>query len=350
MFQIALSAGSLVITIGSSNANIKTVNVSAPVACPSVVSKANWVGGPLYATDTFEITQSGTSLSAKRTDNREGWGMDLRITCAMDTCPRPRTLKELVLDSRGPGSRTLESLTQPLKEEFDELLRRSQNNLDINKDGAISKIEWATIKWSRSGPLPDPNPIPGAILEYSQRQNDYYNPIHCKSTSVVEQWQIRNCCGENIGTMEWPFIGPPEAPRINRSDGLSYPSGRYHHRYGYHIASCGARPTIVWQVSEQQWGPIRCQCMKYDEDMLFIQDSSWKPKFCDPTVQKLKVKAALLFKSMQPFVELQFPRCPYDYCVCISVAIAIPLGCLARNLHIGTHKCTKLQPCQRSKM
>ena len=329
------------ITIGSSNANIKTVNVSAPVACPSVVSKANLVGTAKHG-ETFEITQSGTSLSAKRTDKREGWVMDLRITCAMDTCPRPRTLKELVLDSRGPGSRTLESLTQPLKEEFDELLRRSQNNLDINKDGAISKIEWATIKWSRSGPLPDPNPIPGAILEYSQRQNDYYNPIHCKSTSVVEQWQIRNCCRENIGAMEWPFISSTEENRMS-DGGLRTKKGLY--------ASCGARPTrIIGLAPHERYSVVECQCMKYDEDMLFIQDSSWKPKFCDPTVQKLRVNAALLFKSMQPFVELQFPRCPYDYCVCISVAIAIPLGCLARNLHIGTHKCTKLQPCQRSKM
>ena len=73
----------MVVTIGPSNVDIKTATVPSGYTCPSVVSKANWVGSDTYG-DTFEITQSETSLSAKRTDqgaNGNGWGMNLRITC-----------------------------------------------------------------------------------------------------------------------------------------------------------------------------------------------------------------------------------------------------------------------------
>ena len=70
----------MVVTIGSSDSNVKDANVPAGYSCPSVVSKSNWAGTETYG-DTFKITQSGTTLSAKRMDNGGGWGMNLRITC-----------------------------------------------------------------------------------------------------------------------------------------------------------------------------------------------------------------------------------------------------------------------------
>ena len=76
----APAPGYVVVTIGSSSANVKTADVPAGYSCPSVVSKSNWVGTDTYP-DTFEITQDGTSLSARRTDSDQGWGMNLRITC-----------------------------------------------------------------------------------------------------------------------------------------------------------------------------------------------------------------------------------------------------------------------------
>ena len=84
-FHLAFPAGSVVVTIGSSNKNpIKSATIPAGYICPSVVSKANWVGSDTYG-DTFEIAQSGTILSAKRTDTEEGWGMNLRIRCAEES-------------------------------------------------------------------------------------------------------------------------------------------------------------------------------------------------------------------------------------------------------------------------
>ena len=71
----------LIVTIGSSNANIKITRVSAGCTCPSSASKANWVGGYTHL-NKFTITQNGTNLAAQRTDSAAGWGMNLRITCA----------------------------------------------------------------------------------------------------------------------------------------------------------------------------------------------------------------------------------------------------------------------------
>ena len=73
-------AGTVVITIGPSNANTKTASVPAGYTCPSIVPKANWVGHFSF-NDTFKITQSGTGLSVKRTNSDGGWGMNLSVMC-----------------------------------------------------------------------------------------------------------------------------------------------------------------------------------------------------------------------------------------------------------------------------
>ena len=86
----AVCAGSVVVTIGSSGANMKTASVPTGYTCPSVVSSLNWVFPKCKQKhlcwvwpETFAIMQSGTSLSVKRTDSSgQGWGLNLGITCA----------------------------------------------------------------------------------------------------------------------------------------------------------------------------------------------------------------------------------------------------------------------------
>ena len=75
------NADNVVVTIGSSNANTKTGSDPGGYACSKFVSITNWAGTDTYP-DTFAVTQSGTSLSVKRTDAPgAGWGMNLRFYC-----------------------------------------------------------------------------------------------------------------------------------------------------------------------------------------------------------------------------------------------------------------------------
>eukprot|EP00808_Paulinella_micropora_P025707 g58619.t1 len=72
----------VVVSVGSSGGNSKTVTASTSVTCPSTVSSANWLGGYTWP-DTFAMTTSGSQVSVRRTDSTSGWGMDLRFEC----CP-----------------------------------------------------------------------------------------------------------------------------------------------------------------------------------------------------------------------------------------------------------------------
>ena len=70
-----------IVRIGASPvANVKTISAPAGYVCPSVISKANWVGS-LQWPDEFVVTQNGTTLSVKRTDSSRGWGADIKIMC-----------------------------------------------------------------------------------------------------------------------------------------------------------------------------------------------------------------------------------------------------------------------------
>ena len=86
------NADTVVVTIGSSNANTKTGSVPGGYAYSKFVSITNWAGTDTYP-DMFAVTQSGTSLSVKRTDAPgAGLGMDLRFYCTAGfhpSCTRP---------------------------------------------------------------------------------------------------------------------------------------------------------------------------------------------------------------------------------------------------------------------
>ena len=74
----------IVVTIGSSSGSrTKTVSLSAQYKCPSVVDKTNWANPIQYFNDRFAITQTGDTVTAKRLDAPQGWGMRLMITCCM---------------------------------------------------------------------------------------------------------------------------------------------------------------------------------------------------------------------------------------------------------------------------
>eukprot|EP00808_Paulinella_micropora_P025706 g58617.t1 len=72
----------VVVSVGRSGGNSKTVTASTSVTCPATVSKYNWLGGYTWP-DTFAVTTSGSQVSVRRTDSTSGWGMDLRFEC----CP-----------------------------------------------------------------------------------------------------------------------------------------------------------------------------------------------------------------------------------------------------------------------
>ena len=74
-----------ILQVGSSMDNTKHVTVTDPFIyiCPASISKSNWLGGLTYS-DEFSLTQSGTSLTVRRTDESGGWGMDLQVKCCKD--------------------------------------------------------------------------------------------------------------------------------------------------------------------------------------------------------------------------------------------------------------------------
>ena len=84
--------------IGNSRGNTRTVDTAAAwytrqrkenvkfsindYVCPALVRKTNWNGGYTY-NDKFRVSQNGNKVSAKRTDSRGGWGMQLRFHCCI---------------------------------------------------------------------------------------------------------------------------------------------------------------------------------------------------------------------------------------------------------------------------
>ena len=106
------------VTFGRSESNTKTVRTPAgysdqvypKLSCPSVVSKDNWAG-KVTSGDVFTITQNGTTVSAKRTDNDGGWRMQLRIICTlsvrMSTQCTEINLLHGKLDMLHPGKKSI---------------------------------------------------------------------------------------------------------------------------------------------------------------------------------------------------------------------------------------------------
>eukprot|EP00808_Paulinella_micropora_P005336 g28080.t1 len=79
----------VVVSVGSSGGNSKTVTASTSVTCPATVSKYNWLGGYTW-NDLFAVTTSGSQVSVRRTDSTTGWGMDLRFEC----CPAAQVIPQ----------------------------------------------------------------------------------------------------------------------------------------------------------------------------------------------------------------------------------------------------------------
>jgi hypothetical protein len=91
--EIAQSSDCVVVTVGSSQANSKSVSVDSGYRCPSAASRYDWVNNDSYD-DIFDLSQMTTQLgsngygdvlTATRTDSVVGWGQQLQIRCCRDT-------------------------------------------------------------------------------------------------------------------------------------------------------------------------------------------------------------------------------------------------------------------------
>jgi len=69
--------------VGSSSCNAKTIDFDDSFRCPAKVSKINWENNEDYG-DTFTVAQADGTLFVARTDNDNGWGMEMEFKCC--TC------------------------------------------------------------------------------------------------------------------------------------------------------------------------------------------------------------------------------------------------------------------------
>ena len=68
--------------VGGSGSVSKTITIPSGFICPKSVDKNNWIGGWWDAFgDTFSISQTGTQVTATRTDRPHGWDMNLQFNC-----------------------------------------------------------------------------------------------------------------------------------------------------------------------------------------------------------------------------------------------------------------------------
>jgi hypothetical protein len=83
-------AGKAIVNIGNSRGNTKCVSIAESVTCSSDAGdRGKRVNGDYRnAPDSFTFTMTNTPLQlcAKRTDNRGGWGMRLKVSCSRDLC------------------------------------------------------------------------------------------------------------------------------------------------------------------------------------------------------------------------------------------------------------------------
>ena len=71
--------------VGGSGSVSKTITIPSGFICPKSVDKNNWIGGWWDAFgDTFSISQTGTQVTATRTDKAANWGMNLQFRCCQN--------------------------------------------------------------------------------------------------------------------------------------------------------------------------------------------------------------------------------------------------------------------------
>ena len=73
-------SGCIIAQVGSSSENSKIVDIDGGYTCPTSSDKSNWLGDYTYG-DTFSVSQTGHTLTIRRTDSSGGWGMDLKFKC-----------------------------------------------------------------------------------------------------------------------------------------------------------------------------------------------------------------------------------------------------------------------------
>ena len=79
---IEIFKGCTTAQVGSSGSKSKSIIIDDGFQCPTMVDKTNWLDGHNNG-NTFSVAQNGDRLTITRTDQNDGWGMNLKFRC----CP-----------------------------------------------------------------------------------------------------------------------------------------------------------------------------------------------------------------------------------------------------------------------
>jgi hypothetical protein len=151
------AAATMIVTIGSSaKKNAKIVSVPAGLSCPSQASKNSWAGPEKYG-DRFAISQSGTTLVARRTDSRSGWGMNLKIRCSRSgssgssAAKHRHTPHRHTTSSTSSGSARLVKVNFAAKNALDRKWRQQVTLAKVETRLLIGPIPIALKLWASGG-------------------------------------------------------------------------------------------------------------------------------------------------------------------------------------------------------
>jgi len=140
------AAATMTVTIGSSGSNTKIVSVPAGLSCPSQASKNSWAGPEKHG-DRFAISQTGTTLVARRTDSRSGWGMNLKIRCSRSGSSGSSAAKHRHTPHRHTTSSTSSGSARLVKVNF-----AAKNALDRKWSKQVTLAKITIRLWV--GPIP----------------------------------------------------------------------------------------------------------------------------------------------------------------------------------------------------
>eukprot|EP00457_Paulinella_chromatophora_P001469 gb/GEZN01001471.1/.p1 GENE.gb/GEZN01001471.1/~~gb/GEZN01001471.1/.p1 ORF type:complete len:888 (-),score=101.05 gb/GEZN01001471.1/:246-2909(-) len=70
----------VVVAMGSSSSDSKSIITTDDVTCPTTVNRDNWLGGYSWP-DVFSVVTSGKLVTVVRNDSSSGWGMPLSFNC-----------------------------------------------------------------------------------------------------------------------------------------------------------------------------------------------------------------------------------------------------------------------------
>ena len=73
----------IVVEVGSSRSNFKTIDVPKRFTCPSLINETNWMGAQPWW-DRFSVVQTSNQIIVTRNDKSGGWEMNLEFLCCSE--------------------------------------------------------------------------------------------------------------------------------------------------------------------------------------------------------------------------------------------------------------------------